>query len=140
LEAWHDGKPVDAKALEYKAAVAEADILVFAFPVWWGGVPAVLKGFFDKVFLPGFVYEERAGGLKGLLTDKKAIVINTMEMPSEVFNSLYQNPVKGALIKETLETCGIELLAHWQIDKISSGGRVHAEAKIKEIREFIERQ
>ena len=138
LAAWRQGKAVDIKVWEYKDAVAEADILVFPFPVWWGAMPAALKGFFDKVFLPGWAYAYNDdGSLKGLLGGKKAIVITTMETPGEVFDTQYQNPVKGAFLKDTLETCGVELLAHFQIDKIISGGRAHGEAKIKDIAQYI---
>ena len=32
-----------------------ADHLVWVYPVWWGSVPAIMKGFIDRLFLPGFV-------------------------------------------------------------------------------------
>lgn len=38
--------------------VEEADLLVFVFPLWWGGVPAILKGWFDRVLAYGFAYED----------------------------------------------------------------------------------
>ena len=45
-------------------AIAQADHLVFSFPVWWGGLPAKMKGFFDRVFLPGFAYRWDEGGAR----------------------------------------------------------------------------
>ena len=38
--------------------IAWADHLVFVYPTWWGTMPARLKGFFDRVFTPGFAFEE----------------------------------------------------------------------------------
>ncbi|NMR21362.1 NAD(P)H-dependent oxidoreductase [Cellulomonas fimi] len=38
--------------------VARADLLLFVFPLWWGGVPAILKGWFDRVLAYGFAYED----------------------------------------------------------------------------------
>ncbi len=35
------------------------DHMVWIHPVWWGGLPAILKGFIDRVFLPGFVFQYR---------------------------------------------------------------------------------
>ncbi len=41
-----------------QARVAAADGFVFVFPIWWGGVPAILKGWFDRVLAYGFAYED----------------------------------------------------------------------------------
>lgn len=38
--------------------VAGADLIIFVFPLWWGGVPAILKGWFDRVLAYGFAYED----------------------------------------------------------------------------------
>lgn len=38
--------------------VAWAGLLLFVFPLWWGGVPAILKGWFDRVLAYGFAYED----------------------------------------------------------------------------------
>lgn len=38
--------------------VSQADAFVFTFPIWWGGVPAILKGWFDRVLAYGFAYED----------------------------------------------------------------------------------
>lgn len=38
--------------------VASADMFIFVFPIWWGGVPAILKGWFDRVLAYGFAYED----------------------------------------------------------------------------------
>ena len=43
-------KPVDPKVIEYQSCIEAADHLVFIFPIWYESVPAILKGFLDKVF------------------------------------------------------------------------------------------
>ena len=40
-------------------AISFADHLVFIYPTWWGTFPAILKGFIDRVFLPGFAFKYR---------------------------------------------------------------------------------
>ena len=45
--------------LESWEKIKWAEHLVFVFPIWWGGMPAMLKGFFDRLFLPGFAFQYR---------------------------------------------------------------------------------
>lgn len=69
----------NAQVERYRGLVDKADCLIFIFPVWWQNMPAMLKGFMDKVFSPGFAHEFNPidGKLRQRLKGKKAIVINT---------------------------------------------------------------
>lgn len=53
LAKYSKGLVIDENAKRYVAMIKEADELVFIYPTWWGGMPAILKGFVDKVFLSG---------------------------------------------------------------------------------------
>ncbi|MBM3535710.1 MAG: NAD(P)H-dependent oxidoreductase [Alphaproteobacteria bacterium] len=48
-----------------------ADGLLLVFPTWWSGVPAILKGWLDRVFLPGVAFELRPGPFRPMLTRLK---------------------------------------------------------------------
>jgi putative NADPH-quinone reductase len=37
--------------------IKNSEELIFVFPVWWGSMPAVMKNFFDSVFITGFAFE-----------------------------------------------------------------------------------
>ncbi len=138
LKAWGEGQAVDPLVKTYQAAMDDADVLVFPFPIWWGAMPAVLKGFCDKALLPGKAYRHSENGeMIGLMTDKQAIVITTMETPVDVFAGYFNNPVEGAFLKDTLQSCGIAVKSYLQIDKIASGGRAYAESKLQEIVKLI---
>ncbi len=138
LRLFSKGLSNDPMVQVYQKKIKEADVIVFPFPIWWGSMPAILKGFCDKVLLPGFAYTYGAKGeMVGALTSKKAIVITTMQMPTEVFNNYFNNPVDGAFIKDTLQTCGIEVTDYVQIDQIVTGGRDYTEQKMKEIINLI---
>lgn len=60
-----------------------ADHLVFVYPNWWGSMPAIMKGFFDRVFLPGFAFKSKPNSLltTKLLKGKTARLIVTMDTP-----------------------------------------------------------
>lgn len=138
LRVWGHGQSIDPLVKKYQEAIEKADVLVFPFPAWWGTMPAILKGFCDKVFLPGWAYTTSASGkLNGLLTSKKAIVINTTETPRWIFNLYFHNPVKNAFIKDTLQTCGIKVIKFKQFDRMASGGRKHAERNMAKVKKLI---
>ena len=76
FRSFHTGKlPEDISSEQND--VKQADFIVVIAPVWWYSVPAILKGYFDRVFSIGFAYEYTKTGSRGLLTDKKALVITT---------------------------------------------------------------
>jgi NAD(P)H dehydrogenase (quinone) len=55
--------PFESKAVAgYVARLRLAEQLVFVFPQWWFNVPAILKGFFDRVLVPGVAFDHPSGG------------------------------------------------------------------------------
>lgn len=54
-----------------------AEQITFIYPIWWTGLPAMMKGFIDRVFSYGFAYRYDQGVQKGLLKGKKTVIINT---------------------------------------------------------------
>ncbi len=106
-----------------------ADHLVFVYPTWWGTMPALLKGFIDKVFLPGFGFQYRKGSVwwDKLLKGKSARLIVTMDTPPWYFRLFYGRPGHNAMKKSTLEFCGVKPV------KISSIGPVKHSKKSKRI-------
>jgi len=138
LKLWQEGKYKTKLVAKYLKELAKADIIILPFPVWWGTEPAILKGFFDKVFLPNhaFKYGDK-GELIGLLKGKKALVVTTMEVSVEFFESQFRNPIEGAIIKNTLNACGIELVKHFSIGGIASIGRINADKEMDKIINYI---
>lgn len=103
------GECLDEQVRNYQAMMKASDELVFIFPVWWYGLPAILKGFLDKVLLKNFAYQESKMGMKGLLDHiERAIVITTSQAPSWYLKHVMGNPIKHAFIKGTLGSVGIK--------------------------------
>ncbi|MCC8181246.1 MAG: NAD(P)H-dependent oxidoreductase [Planctomycetes bacterium] len=73
--------PADIKAEQ--EAVRNADVLFFIHPIWWFGLPAIFKGWIDRVFCYGFAYAHDSRGVRPLLNGKKAIIINTTGSPEQ---------------------------------------------------------
>lgn len=91
-------------------AVLWADHLVFVFPTWWGTMPAILKGFFDRAFLPGltFKYHENDPMWDKLLAGKSAHCLITMDTPRWFFSLIYGDPAHKQIKRTILEFCGVK--------------------------------
>ena len=68
--------PADVKTEQ--GLIRAADILIVVYPLWWSGMPAMLKGYIDRNFSYGFAYEITETGGVGLLTGKKVFLVTTM--------------------------------------------------------------
>jgi putative NADPH-quinone reductase len=90
--------------------IAWADHMVFVFPNWWGTYPALLKGFIDRVFLPGFAFRYSNGHSlpDKLLKGKTARLIMTMDNPKWYYFLVLCAPGYKSLRKSVLHFCGIK--------------------------------
>lgn len=86
-----------------------ADHLVWVYPVWWASLPAILKGFIDRLFLPGFAFQKRENSLlsDGLLKGKTARIISTLDQPVWFYWLVNHRPSYWAMKRNTLHFCGI---------------------------------
>lgn len=81
---------------------------VIVYPVWWGSVPALLKGFFDRVLLPDFAYRPHANDpfWDKLLTGRTAHIITTSDAPAAWLWFQYWNSDINTVRRATLNYCG----------------------------------
>ncbi|MFN3557379.1 MAG: NAD(P)H-dependent oxidoreductase [Bacteroidales bacterium] len=86
-----------------------ADHMVWIHPVWWGGLPAITKGFIDRLFLPGFAFQYRQNSIfwDKLLKGKSAHIITTLDQPHWYYRWYYGRPSVNQLKKQTLQFCGV---------------------------------
>jgi putative NADPH-quinone reductase len=101
---------LESDLLKVQQDISESDHLVFVYPTWWGTYPALLKGFIDRVFLPGFAFKYRDNSLlwNKLLKGKTARMIVTMDTPKWYYSLIYKNPGHNSMKKGVLEFCGIK--------------------------------
>lgn len=86
-----------------------ADHLVWVHPVWWSGVPAIVKGFLDRLFLPGLTYNTIPDSYRfeGLLAGKTAHIIATLDQPGWFYRLFFKAPSEHQL-KSSLKLCGVK--------------------------------
>lgn len=66
--------------------VAQAELLIFIYPLWWGGMPAILKGWFDRVLAYGFAYADGKRFDSGFFKGRYGLVALTTGGTTERFS------------------------------------------------------
>lgn len=109
-EGYQQVQPLEADLRRAQVDILWAEHLTLVYPIWWGGVPALLKGFFDRVFLPGFAFKYREGKAfpDKLLRGRSAHLLVTMDTPPWYYRWIYRMPGLHQIRKTTLAFCGIE--------------------------------
>ncbi|MCY7914269.1 NAD(P)H-dependent oxidoreductase [Bacillus haynesii] len=97
----------DPETAEYRRIVKNADHLIFIYPLWWGGMPAIMKGFIDRVFAAGEAYTYQGKLPKGLLKARTATVYYTADAPSWYLR-FWRRDADWVTVKDVmLKFCGV---------------------------------
>ena len=101
---------LETDLLDAQEKLKWADHLVWVYPVWWGSVPAIMKGFLDRVLLPGFAFNKKENSLwwDKCFKGKTARIICTLDQPNWYYRLIYKSPSHHAMSKGTLNFIGIE--------------------------------
>jgi len=115
-----------------------ADHLVWLHPVWWGSFPAIMKGFIDRLFLPGlaFKYQKDSIWWDQLLKGKTAHIITTLDQPAWYYSLFFGKPSVNQLKKSILEFCGIKPVKVTYIGVIRSSNEKQRKKWIEKVKYF----
>ena len=115
-----------------QSSISWAEHLVLVYPIWWGAMPALLKGFIDRVFLPGFAFNYCKGSplWVRLLSGRSAHLLVTMDTPPRYYRWVYRVPGHNQMKRNILEFSGIKPVA------ISSFGPIRG-SKLQEREKWI---
>lgn len=119
---YHQRLELEEDLLAAQETIRWADHLVFVYPIWWGTVPAILKGFIDRVFLPGFAYRYRPNSMfwDKLLSGKSARLIVTMDTPSWYYRWVYKQAGHHVMKRGTLQFSGVNPVKITEIAPVKS--------------------
>jgi NAD(P)H dehydrogenase (quinone) len=111
LKGYKDGAPCDQQVIAYRERLAVAEHLIFIFPVWWELMPAMTKGFIDKVIFPGVAFDHDHTGRFPKMVKKFHLlngitIITTMNTPSIIYRLVFGNAIKKALFTGTFWKLG----------------------------------
>lgn len=116
------GQPLPA-IREAQRLIGEAEHIVVFYPLWLGGMPALLKGFFEQVFRPGFGFTASGRPTEGSwkkLKGKSARIVVTMGMPAAVYRWYFRAHSLKSLERNILGFCGIGPIAESLIGRVEA--------------------
>jgi putative NADPH-quinone reductase len=121
--------------LEAIEKIRKADHIVWIFPMWWYGYPALMKGFIDRTFLPGITFEPIEGKAlpKKLLKGKTARIIITADTPKWYDYLFMKSPVINQFKNGTLKFCGISPVKITYISPVKNSTIDYRENWLKKI-------
>jgi len=121
--------------LNIQQDIFDADHLVFVYPNWWGTYPAMLKGFIDRVFLPGFAFKPRNNSLfmDKLLKNKSARLLVTMDSPTWYYSLIKKKPGHHSMKSGILEYCGVSPVKITSFGPVISSNENKREKWIKKV-------
>lgn len=124
--------------LAAQEAIKWADHLVFVYPIWWGTIPALLKGFIERIFLPGFAVNFRKDSpwWDKLLTGRSARLIVTLNTPSWVYRWVFGRPGHNTMKKTILEFCGIRPVRITEIGPMKNSTEVKRKKWLEKVRQL----
>ena len=107
-QGYRQPQPLEADLLDAQQAITRATRLVLVFPIWWGGIPALLKGFLDRILLPGFAFRYKPGSPfpEKLLAGRHAHLLVPMDTPPWYYRWVYAMPGLHQMRRTPLAFCG----------------------------------
>lgn len=94
---------------EIQDKIKHAKRLAFIYPIWWQNMPAIVKGFVDRVLVAGFAFRYRDNGFpEGLLLGKRAAVFTSAGAPRFVTRFLSGDRGLKVMVNDTLRFCGMK--------------------------------
>ncbi|AZB17851.1 flavodoxin family protein [Chryseobacterium indologenes] len=119
-----------------------ADHLVWIHPVWWGGLPALTKGFVDRLFLPGMAYKLRGNSVwwDKLLKGKTGHIITTLDQPGWYYRLYFGRPSVNQLKKSTLEYCGVKPVRVTYVGIIRNSKEEQRNGWLKKVKKLGQKQ
>lgn len=126
--------PLTEEQKYYQEKVKHADEIVFIYPFWWGGTPAILKNWIDSNLTMGFAAEYVQGRPKGLLTDKSVRIFSTCGAPKFLYVVTGVYFATKKIWKQTIvEFCGMKFEGYHLF-----GGIDTSEKKVEKVFKDIE--
>lgn len=105
-----EAPPLEPDLVRAQEDIAWCDHMAWAYPNWWGTMPALMKGFIDRAILPGFAFKYHEGKLlwDKLLKGRSARLLVTMDTPALWYRWVIGRPGHKQMRHSVLGFCGVK--------------------------------
>lgn len=130
------GPTLEPDLKEAQEAIRWAEHIVFVYPIWWGTIPAILKGFIERVFTPGFAVNFRKDSplWDKLLTGRSARLIVTLNTPSFVYRWVFGRPGHTTMKRTVLQFCGVKPVRITEIGPVKNSTEAERARWLEQVR------
>ncbi|WP_278550005.1 NAD(P)H-dependent oxidoreductase [Cloacibacillus evryensis] len=136
LAVYGTGKFISPLVGKYNKILDDTERMILIFPIWWYDFPAIMKGFFDKVMLPGSAYNSTDKGLAAVRDIKETLIITTSAAATDALVNKLGDTVNRMMIDTVFKAVGLNG-ARWEnlgaVGKSTFGERMDFLAKISSI-------
>ena len=130
LALYNRGEAADPIVAKYGDMLQGTDELIIIFPIWWGMMPAIFKGFLDKVLLKGVAYNySDEGAMLPAFEISRTLLVTTSQGPTP----LYRHFIEDTLISFVLNSVGITGVTWLNCEKTAHGPHENREKFLKNI-------
>lgn len=133
LRLYSKGESADPLVRKYIDILLRTDEFIMVFPIWWGIMPAIVDGFFDKVMLVGSAYKYSESG--ALVPDKfkirRTVMFTTSQAPTELFRPFFEGYFKPM----ALSAVGMDNMEWYNCEQTAHGPAENREAFLKLVAE-----
>ncbi|MEZ5947321.1 MAG: NAD(P)H-dependent oxidoreductase [Hyphomonas sp.] len=134
-EGYHSRKTLEPCLEEWRENTLWAGHLVWAYPQWWGGMPAKMKGVIDRSFLPGFAmrYHDKGPWWDRLLAGRSADILMTSDAPPLWDALTYHRAAKNQVERTVLNFAGVKPVRTLQFGTIKGAPEARISKWLKQV-------
>ncbi|AZP04862.1 NAD(P)H-dependent oxidoreductase [Jeotgalibaca ciconiae] len=130
--------PADVKIEQQ--LIMESELLIYLFPIWWNGMPAIMKGYIDRVFQHGFAYSFTSDEPKRRFTGKRALFLTPTGQPQSLTgeDTKITQAIKTLTSEWLFNSIDVEIIDHIFYGRVPYLSREELEDYIEETEEIID--
>ncbi len=138
LAVYSEGKSLDPLVAKYNRILDETDRIVFIFPIWWYDMPAIMRGFLDKVMLEGSAYTTGVVGLVPVRDISQTYIFTTSSTPTDVLVDTFGDPIHNAMISTTFQIVGFQNVVWKNMGAIDASTSQERQEFLDEVKRTLE--
>ena len=121
--------------------INKADTIIFIFPIWWSAMPAMLKGYIDRVFSLKFAYDITEDGVTGLIQGKKVFMVSTTGASREDYEKMGAFTMMNMSMDMAIfQFSGLEVIGHKYFSSVPNVSDQDRKKMLKELKLLVKEQ